>query len=59
MGFNDRMIAKFGAKRWAEMLAEQEARKAEPKVVITGMDLLNHSWVNYVTTGNSLSKDAI
>lgn len=59
MNFSEHMIKKFGAKRWEEMKAEVEARKNEPKVVITGIDLLNHSFANYVMTGNSLSKDPI
>ncbi|BBK09122.1 hypothetical protein [Klebsiella phage 05F01] len=59
MTFSEKMIAKFGAKRWEEMQKEREDRKSEPKVIITGIDLLNHSVTNYIMTGNSLSKDAI
>lgn len=59
MTFSEKMIAKFGAKRWEEMQAEHEARKSQEMVVITGIDLLNHSIANYIMTGNSLSKDAL
>ncbi|URC22248.1 hypothetical protein CHUUTOTORO_01630 [Serratia phage vB_SmaM-ChuuTotoro] len=59
MTFTERMINKFGAKRWEEMQAEHEAKKGQEMVTITGLDLLNHSVANYVMTGNSLSKDPI
>lgn len=59
MNFTEKMIAKFGAKRWEEMKAEHEARKNQEMVVITGVDLINHSWANYVMTGNSKSKNPL
>lgn len=59
MTFTERMISKFGAKRWEEMQTEHEAKKSQEMVTITGLDLLNHSVANYVMTGNSLSKDPI
>ena len=59
MTFSERMIAKFGAKRWEEMKAKHEEQKNQEMVVITGVDLLNHSVANYIMTGNSLSKNPI
>lgn len=59
MGFNEKMIAKFGAKRWEEMQARNEASKNQEMVTIKGTDLLNHSVANYIMTGNSLSKDPV
>lgn len=59
MTFSERMIAKYGQKRWEEMQAEQKAYENREMVTITGLDKLNHSVANYVMTGDSLSKDAI
>ena len=51
--FSDRMIAKYGAKRWAGMNAEVDAYQNREMVTITGADLLNHSVTALVMTGNS------
>lgn len=56
MNFEQRMIAKFGAKRWEEMKKEHEEKKNEEMVVITGTDLLNHSVTDYIISGNSYKK---
>lgn len=56
MNFEQRMIAKFGVKRWEEMKKEHEEKKTEEMVVITGTDLLNHSVTNYIISGNSYKK---
>lgn len=59
MTFSEKMAAKFGAKRWEEIQAKHEEKKKQEMVVITGVDLLNHSVANYIMTGNSLSKNPI
>ena len=51
--FSDRMIAKYGAKRWAGMNAEVNAYQNQEMVVIKGSDLLNHSVTALLMTGNS------
>ncbi|WMI36756.1 hypothetical protein [Salmonella phage SUT_S820] len=56
MNFEQRMITKFGAKRWGEMKKEHEEKKNEEMVVITGTDLLNHSVTNYIISDNSYKK---
>ncbi len=56
MNFEQRMITKFGAKRWEEMKKSMKKRKNEEMVVITGTDLLNHSVTNYIISGNSYKK---
>ncbi|AZV01516.1 hypothetical protein vBSflM004_127 [Shigella phage vB_SflM_004] len=38
------------------MKKEHEERKNEETVVITGVDLLNHSVTNYILSGNSYKK---
>lgn len=51
--FSERMIAKYGAERWAEMNAEVDAYQNREMVTITGADLLNHSVTALIMTGNS------
>lgn len=56
MTFSERMILKFGAKRWEEMKKAHEENKNQEMVVIRGTDLLNHTVANYIMTGNSYKK---
>lgn len=51
--FSERMIAKYGETRWAEMSAKVDAYQNREMVTITGADLLNHSVTALVMTGNS------
>ena len=51
--FSEKMIAKYGEQRWAEMNAKVDAYQNREMVTITGADLLNHSVTALVMTGNS------
>lgn len=51
--FSEKMIAKYGKQRWAEMNAKVDAYQNREMVTITGADLLNHSVTALVMTGNS------
>lgn len=51
--FSEKMIAKYGEKRWAEMNAKVDAYQNREVVTITGADLLNHSVTALIMTGNS------
>lgn len=51
--FSEKMIAKYGEKRWADMNAKADAYQNRELVTITGADLLNHSVTALIMTGNS------